>query len=85
MQVFNIHSSFKPKSIHKNRNYGWRMKMLGILFVFSLSENYSQTRSYHVVKPKDQNRMTEVKKNVKGLGHYSGVGQLQHNKHTENE
>ena len=42
-------------------------------------------RQFHVVKPKDQNRMTEVKKNVKGLGHYSGVGQLQHNKHTENE
>ena len=41
--------------------------------------------THHVVRPKDQNRMTEVKKNVKGLGHYSGVGQLQHNKHTENE
>ena len=37
---------------------------VGILSVFSLSENYSQT--HHVVKPKDQNRMTEVKKNVKG-------------------
>ena len=58
---------------------------MGFYPFFSLYENYSQTTPYHVVKPKDQNRMTEVKKNVKGLGHYSGVGQLQHNKHTENE
>ena len=39
---------------------------MGFCPFFSLYENYSQTTPYHVVKPKDQNRMTEVKKNVKG-------------------
>ena len=73
-----------PKSIQKNRIYMAGEMLWDFIRFFSLSENYSQT-THHVVKPKDQNRMTEVKKNVKGLGHYSGVGQLQHNKHTENE
>ena len=41
------------------------MAGVGFYPFFSLSENYSQT-THHVVKPKDQNRMTEVKKNVKG-------------------